>query len=195
MQKSSYYMATLNREADLLQQIIEDLLLLSRLDQGRTQPYLTSVDVNDLLSTLANDRATLFAGRGLTLIAEPTPGPLIVMADARMLTQVATNLMTNAMNYTRPGGTVTVRTAKQLAGDETWVTFAISDTGPGITPEDRTHLFERFYRGEAGRQSKAPGTGLGLAICRELVELHRGKITMESEVGRGSRFVVWLPAG
>jgi signal transduction histidine kinase len=195
LDKRPYYFATLNREADLLQQIIEDLLLLSRLDQGQTQPHLAPVDLNDLLGTLATDRATLFADRGLTLTAELAPGPLIVMADARMLMQVATNLMTNAMNYTQPGGTVTVRTAKQLVRDETWVTFAISDTGPGITPEDRAHLFERFYRGESARQSKAPGTGLGLPICRELVERHGGKITVESEVGRGSTFTVWLPAG
>jgi len=118
-----------------------------------------------------------------------------------MLMQVVTNLMTNAMNYTPPGGTITVRTGVEQArsGDrpeqeETWVTFSVSDTGPGIAPEDQAHLFERFYRGEAGRQSKAPGTGLGLAICREIVEKHGGKITLETEVGRGSTFTVWLPA-
>ena len=192
--KRPYYLKTLNSEADLLQQIIEDLLLLSRLDQGRTQPRLTPENINDLLETLATGRAPLFADRNLTLTTELAPGPLMVMADPRMLVQIATNLMTNAMHYTPPGGTVTVRTAKQLIGDETWVTFAIHDTGPGITPEDRAHLFERFYRGEAGRHSKATGAGLGLSICGELVERLGGKITVESEVGRGSAFIVWLPA-
>ncbi len=209
-EKRSYYMATLGRETDLLQQIIEDLLQLSRFDQDKTQLELAAVDVNDLIGTLAADRTTLFASRGLGLTVELAPGLLMALADGRMLVQVATNLMTNAMYYTPAGGTVTVRTRLQQGGQgaggpgsredtehvtpDTWVTFSIGDTGPGITPGDRAHLFERFYRGEAGRQNKAPGTGLGLAICREIVERHGGRITLETGAGQGSTFTVWLPA-
>jgi signal transduction histidine kinase len=208
LDKRQYYLATLNRESDLLQQIIEDLLLLSRLDQGKTQPDLASVDVNDLLGTLVADRTTMFADRGLTLTAELAPGLLVVRADARMLMQIATNLMTNAMNYTPRGGVVRVSTGVRISDSDfaggspqsavrnpksQWVTFLISDTGPGIAAEDLAHLCERFYRGEAGRQSKEPGTGLGLAICKELVERHGGQITVDSVVGQGTTFTVWLP--
>jgi signal transduction histidine kinase len=70
----------------------------------------------------------------------------------------------------------------------------VSDTGPGISPEEQARLFERFFRGEAGRKSNAPGTGLGLAICQEIVQRHNGRITIESAVGQGSTFTVWLPA-
>jgi signal transduction histidine kinase len=76
-----------------------------------------------------------------------------------------------------------------------WVTFSVSDSGPGISAEEQARLFERFSRGEAARLTRTPGTGLGLAICKELVERHGGKITVESEVGQGSTFTVWLPVG
>jgi signal transduction histidine kinase len=69
---------------------------------------------------------------------------------------------------------------------------SVSDTGPGISKADRAHLFERFYRGEAGRESGAPGTGLGLAICKEIMDLHNGRISVQSEIGQGSTFTIWL---
>jgi signal transduction histidine kinase/HAMP domain-containing protein len=194
LDKHDYYMDTLNRETDLLQHIIEDLLQLSRLDLGATQLALAPVDLNYVVGMLAADRATLIASRRLSLQTDLAPDLPLVLADGKMLMQVITNLMTNAMNYTPPGGTITVRTAVHATEEGTWVTFSVSDTGPGITPEDQAHLFERFYRGKAGYQSQAPGTGLGLAICRELVERHGGKITLETEVRRGSTFTVWLPA-
>jgi two-component system phosphate regulon sensor histidine kinase PhoR len=191
------------------------------------QPVLAPVDVNQVVTLLVSDRALLFANRGLTLEARTAPNLPLIQADEKMLIQVLTNLMTNAMNYTPAGGAVTVSTAVRIsdfgfrisdsAGDSPqsrcagreqsaiplrgtqavrnlqWVTFSVADTGPGISAEDRVRLFERFYRGEAARQTRTPGTGLGLAICQELVERHGGKITVESEVGQGSTFTVWLP--
>jgi signal transduction histidine kinase len=198
-EKREYYMTTLERESDLLQHIIEDLLQLSLLDLDKSQFTLLPVDLNALLSTLAADRAPLIADRGLTLRTDLAPELPLVLADAKALTQVASNLLTNAINYTPAGGVITMRTAVQWARsedrpgpDEAWVALSVSDTGPGISPEDRAHLFERFYRGEAARASQTPGTGLGLAICRELVERHGGRITLETAVGRGSTFTVWL---
>ncbi|MCX6030729.1 MAG: hybrid sensor histidine kinase/response regulator [Chloroflexi bacterium] len=208
-EKRTYYMATLNREAELLNQLIEDLLYLSRMDLGKTQPALAPVDVNELVAALTGDRAALLAERGLALQTELTPAPSTVQGDPRMLTQVLTNLMTNAMNYT-PQGTITVSTeprtddGRPMTGDgdhrssvrgrQTWFTFSVHDTGPGIGAEEQAHLFERFYRGDAGRKSGAPGTGLGLAICQEIVQRHGGRITVTSEAGKGSTFTVWLPA-
>ncbi len=72
-------------------------------------------------------------------------------------------------------------------------TFTVRDTGPGITAQDLPHLFERFYRGAAGRRASAPGTGLGLAISHEIVERLGGRFTVESEAGHGAAFTVWLP--
>jgi len=78
-------------------------------------------------------------------------------------------------------------------GNRKWVRFSVTDTGPGIPAEEQARLFERFFRGEAARQAGAPGTGLGLAICSEIVKAHGGRITVESQVGVGSTFTVWLP--
>jgi signal transduction histidine kinase len=102
------------------------------------------------------------------------------------------SLLTNAIHYTPTGGTVTLRTGTAEAEGRRWVTVSVSDTGAGISEEERTHLFERFYRGQAGRSSGAPGTGLGLAICKEIIDRYEGRITLKSQVGQGSVFTVWL---
>ena len=207
------YMETLNRETDLLQQLIEDLLHLSRVDLGKVRPVLASLDLNRLIGTLVADRTPLAAEHGLTLHTALAADMPPVLADAKMVTQVLTNLLANAMNYTPAGGTIVVSTAARRdgggaeergSGGDTqyairntpteWVTFSVSDTGPGIAAEEQTRIFERFYRGEAARQSRASGTGLGLAICQELIQRHEGKITLESQVVQGSTFTVWLPA-
>lgn len=116
-----------------------------------------------------------------------------VPADMRMLTQVLNNLLTNATAYTPHGGTITVRTRTQAAEGQTWATFAVEDTGPGISREEQAHLFERFFRGQAARAGNVSGTGLGLAICHEIIKRHQGRITVESQLGQGSTFTVWLP--
>jgi two-component system phosphate regulon sensor histidine kinase PhoR len=203
-------MATLHRETDLLTALIDDLLYLSRMDLGKIEPVLAPCDLNKLVGDLAGDRAALLADRGLRLEVNLAPALPLALADVKMIRQVLTNLMTNAMNYTRRGGTIAVSTGLEISDlrlqidsghnlqsaicDLQWVTFSVSDTGPGIPSEEQARLFERFYRGEAGRNSGAPGTGLGLAICQEIVQRHGGQITVESRVGMGSTFTVWLPA-
>jgi signal transduction histidine kinase len=87
-----------------------------------------------------------------------------------------------------------VLTAAQHTADQIWITVTVRDTGPGIAAKDLPHLFERFYRGEAGRKADAPGTGLGLAISQEIMERLGGRITVESEPGQGAAFTVWVKA-
>ncbi len=192
-ERRAQYLATVRREVELLHDLIEDLLQLTRLDARKVTPDLVPVDVNTLVSVLAEDRAVLLSDRGLTLTVQVQRGLPPVMADSKILKQVLTNLMTNAMNYTPRGGRISVRSALQEREGRPWVTFAVADTGYGIGPEDQEHLFDRFYRGEAARLSKVQGTGLGLAICAELVKKLNGRITVESEPGHGSTFTVWLP--
>jgi signal transduction histidine kinase len=210
-EKFKQYVATLNREANLLQQLIEDLLLLSRLDLDRAHPSLSVLDINEVVSRLANDRGLLMEKRGLSLQFGLAPGQLLAHTDRKMLLQIITNLMTNAMNYTPAGGTITLTTEMRdgppHAGQHAavraapewengrWAVVSVSDTGPGISPEDLAHLFERFYRGDAARQSSVPGTGLGLAICKELADRLDATVTVQSQLGQGSTFSVWLPVG
>ncbi len=187
------YLDSVAREVERLQVLIESLLDLSRLDLGKTTPQLQNINLNGLLLTLAVDRDRLFTERGLHLHLETTADLPEISADPKLLEQVATNLLTNALNYTPPGGHVWLSTANSTADGVPWVTFTVRDTGPGIAPEEQAQLFQRFYRGAAAYKSKSSGTGLGLAISQNIVALHRGRIALESAVGQGSAFTVWLP--
>jgi signal transduction histidine kinase len=99
------------------------------------------------------------------------------------------NLLHNALRYTEPGGRVTVR----LGIRESQVFITVEDTGQGIEPDQLPHLFERFYRTDRARARDSGGTGLGLPIVKEIIEAHGGRITVESQVGTGSVFTLWLP--
>ncbi|MBM4459846.1 MAG: GAF domain-containing protein, partial [Chloroflexi bacterium] len=194
-EKHAQYMTTLHSETAHLEHLIKDLLDLSWLDQGKIRIQLAALDVNRVIAMLVDARALLVRQAGLTLEVLPQPALPPALADADRLMQVLINLLTNAINYTPQGGTLTLRTALQQAEGRSWVTVAVSDTGLGIAAADLPHVFERFYRGTAAQQRNVPGTGLGLTICQEIVQRHNGRITVESEVGKGSTFTVWLPVG
>jgi len=193
MEHRQRYLESLAREIERLQVLIEELLDISRLDLEKTVPQWQSVDLNVLLTTLAEDRTRLFTEHGLHLYLDTAAELPTIAADPALLEQVATNLLTNALNYTPPGGDVWLSTAAVIEPAHSCVIFQVRDNGPGIAPEEQEQLFQRFYRGEAARVSKAPGTGLGLAISQGIVNLHHGRITLESDVGQGSTFCVWLP--
>ena len=116
----------------------------------------------------------------------------LAMADEKQFDQVLVNLLANAVNYTPEGGRVTISAGKSENGSGSAVWIAIADTGHGIEPSELPNIFDRFYRGTQNGKQGAPGTGLGLAICKEIVDRHHGHIAVESEVGRGSRFTVFL---
>ncbi len=191
--KRDMYMETLSREAERLQKLIEDLLDVSRLDLGKIKANLKLMDLNQLIETLVLDRRKLFEDRQLSLqiVKEAEFPPLRL--DAKLFEQILTNLLTNALNYTPPGGTVTLRTWRSEGEGHEWAMISVQDTGPGISKEEQAHLFERFYRGQAGRTTNVPGAGLGLTICKEIVDLHQGQMTLESTEGQGATFTIWLP--
>jgi len=195
-EKSTRYLKTLGRESDRLANLIDNLLYLSRLEAGSTPPQAVPVDLNRLLGDLAEDRQALAATRGLALTFEPDPHLPLTLGDEHLLVQVFTNLLTNAIQFTPGKGQVTLRTRRRVARDGSWVLAEVQDDGLGVSAEELPLIFRRFFRGQASRHTGTPGTGLGLAICREIVERHGGRITVESEglSGRGSRFTVWLPS-
>ncbi len=172
-------------ESDRLGRLVADLLTLARAGEGRLQLAATDVDLSATATALAREFAPLAAAKGLALHAEIAPG-VHVHGDPDRLHQLGVILLDNAVQYTRSGA-VTLR----LTGGHGAV-LTVSDTGPGIAPEHLPHIFERFYRGTAARQMD--GTGLGLAIARWIAEEHGGRIQVDSLPGRGSTFVVWLPA-
>jgi signal transduction histidine kinase len=192
--KTEERLDVIGRELQRLRGLIEELLNLSRLDLGQVTFRPVRCDLDTLIQTLVNDRQALAEQRGLTLRTELQPDLEPVDLDESTMVQAVSNLLTNALNYTTSGGRVLVRTMKTQSGGEFEVGFSVEDTGPGVNTEDLPHLFERFYRGGAGRQSGAPGTGLGLAIVKQVVELHRGRIDVRNGAnGCGAIFSVWIP--
>jgi signal transduction histidine kinase len=153
-----------------------------------------SSDLNKLIQTLVNDRQALSKARGLTLNTELQPDLGLISLDEPTIVQAFSNLLTNALNYTPAGGDVLIKTILVQEDGNSQAGFSVEDTGLGISAEDMPHLFERFYRGGAARQSGAPGTGLGLAIVKQVVDHHGGRIEVQNNPnGHGTKFTVWIP--
>jgi PAS domain S-box-containing protein len=191
--KANRYLETLSRESDRLADLVDDLLSISRLESGTASFEPAAIDLNQLLAALVDDRRALASERDLTLDIKPARGLPSAMGDIRLLSQVFTNLLTNAMNYTLPGDKITLRTRHEKIDGGQWVVAEVEDTGLGISPDELPLIFQRFFRGRASQVAHAPGTGLGLAICKEIVEQHDGCIEAESVQGKYTRFTVRLP--
>jgi two-component system OmpR family sensor kinase len=174
-------------EADRMTTLVEDLLLLARLDAGRPLS-LAETDLSPLVVDAVSDARA--AGAGHIWRLDLPDEPATVHGDAARLHQVLTNLLANARTHTPPGTTVTAR----VRHDGASVCLRIQDDGPGIPPELSDHVFERFARGDASRSRAAGSTGLGLAIVRSVVTAHGGEVGVESAPGR-TVFTVTLPRG
>ncbi len=175
-------------EADRMRRLVDGLLDLARLDSGLRALNLAQLDLRGLLAGAA-EKFSLRAGTaGVTLVADLPASLPPITGDADRLAQVVANLLDNALKHTPAGGRVTL----SAAASPTSIEISVSDTGPGIPPEDLGRIFERFYQVDKSRAHSA-GLGLGLAISREIVEAHGGRLRVESVTGLGSRFTVRLP--
>ncbi|NDJ78996.1 MAG: hypothetical protein GYB65_22320 [Chloroflexi bacterium] len=194
-ERTPTHLDVIRRETGRLSRIIDDLLTLSRLDQRRISLQLEDLDLNALVREYVEDRLPLAQQHNITLQAREHPGLPPVKADAGLVGQALSILLTNALNYTPAGGQVTVQAGTRAINSVTWSELAVEDNGPGISPADQQHLFERFFRGEAARATRAPGTGLGLAILKEIVERHQGQVSVYSSgiPGDGTRVSILLP--
>ena len=187
--KQNEYIQTLHRETERLTHLIEDLLTISRLEASQIHFHVHPTDINQLTEDLIWDRTNLAKQKSIDLDFIPSNNISLASADENLLTQAISNLITNAINYTQPGGRINVYTVQP---ESDWITIQISDTGVGIPPEELEHIFNRFYRGRASQLTGAQGTGLGLAISEEIIHRLGGKITLEFIPGKGSSFTIWL---
>jgi two-component system OmpR family sensor kinase len=174
-------------EAARMTTLVEDLLLLARLDAGRPVERART-DLSPLVVDAVSDARA--AGPEHAWRLELPDDPALVLGDAARLQQVLANLLANARTHTPPGSTVTARVVRAAGGV---VLLEVEDDGPGIPPELRGRVFERFARGDASRSRAAGSTGLGLAIVASVAAAHGGGVTVESEPGR-TLFRVTLPA-
>jgi signal transduction histidine kinase len=172
--------------ADELTVLIEDLLEMARLQSGRVELWRSQMDVRDVVSRAIRAIEPLVQAREQRLLFTPPVEPVIASVDAERLGRVLRNLLANAQKYGREGGVIAV--SLDRLDDE--VRVSVRANGPGISPDEQERIFERFYR---ARGSGSAGSGLGLAIARALVELHGGRVWVDSGPGQGSTFHVALP--
>ena len=164
--------------------------ILAELDSGLIRLDLRPDDLRATVLSAVEQAQVSAQRRGISLTNELPDSPLITRHDPQRLGQVLVNLIGNALKFTPRGGSVRVIMTPQDKGAR----IAVIDTGIGIEAKDLPRIFERFYRGSRASEARSSGSGLGLAIVRSIVEMHRGRIMVESRVGSGSTFAVTLPA-
>ncbi|MBM3823254.1 MAG: PAS domain-containing protein [Verrucomicrobia bacterium] len=182
------FLRTLERHANRLAFLIDDLLTLSRLESGQLQLNYQWLDLRTLVDHVVEDLQSKSRSRGQTMALE-IPEGIKVTADPERIEQVLANLIDNAMKYGSEGGRVVVRASR--SGDST-VEVRVVDDGPGIPRESLERVFERFYRVDKARSRDQGGTGLGLSIAKHVVHSHGGRIWVESEFGHGAQFCFTL---
>jgi heavy metal sensor kinase len=179
-------------ECSSLESLVNQLLLLSETEADLPMAKFETVDLRELTAKSIDMFTGAAEARGIDLRAESLP-PVAVHGNRQHLRQVLNNLLDNAVKYTPSGGEIVVSLTRDLEQRE--VRLRVSDSGPGISTEEKRHIFERFYRAESARSrsASAGGTGLGLSICQSIVHNHGGDIECISEVSRGTTFLVRLP--
>jgi two-component system, OmpR family, phosphate regulon sensor histidine kinase PhoR len=183
------FLDIIERNSVRLQNLVEDMLELSKLESNEFKLKREPVELErvvPLVLALFRERAEK---KGVRLGAELSAPLPEIEGDARALEHVLSNLVDNAVKYCPAGASIVVRASE----DDGRVRLVVTDTGPGIAPEHLSRVFERFYRVDAGRSRDLGGTGLGLSIVKHMVEAMRGKVSVESGVGKGSTFTVSLP--
>ncbi|RME74465.1 MAG: sensor histidine kinase [Chloroflexi bacterium] len=169
-------------ELDRMSRLVADLLLLSQADAGMSLRMQT-VELDTIILDVYRQARVIANGVNIQLGHEDQA---VVQGDPDRLKQLLLNLVTNALKHTPPGGKVTI----SLYREPEWVRITVADTGRGIAPSALPHIFERFYQAHG---DEAKGTGLGLSIAQWIAQAHGGEITVESELGKGSVFTLWLP--
>ena len=184
------FLQTIERHADRLTYLIEDLLTLSQLESGRLALNLRATQLRGVGARVIDSLEARARVKPVTLDNQ-IPADLFAQADGERLEQVLFNLVDNAIKYGQPGGRVIIQGEHSADGR---ARLSVQDDGPGIPPEAQERVFERFYRLDKARSREQGGTGLGLAIVKHIVQRHGGEVGLRSEVGKGSTFFFTLPA-
>jgi two-component system phosphate regulon sensor histidine kinase PhoR len=187
-QQAMRFLQKIDKHSDRLLYLIEDLLVISRLESGHAALNLAQVDLREVAQRVLDDLAARASARPAALVNK-IPAQTVVWADAERLQQVFFNLADNAIKYGKSGGCVSFGTRD--TGEKTEV--FVADDGPGIPPDSLGRVFERFYRVDRARSRENGGTGLGLAIVKHIVQAHGGEAWVKSEMQKGATFHFTLP--
>ena len=190
-ERQTHYLSRVRSNTQHLAGLINDLLDLSKIEEGKIELHAAHLSLGGLVLEVMETLKPIAAEKPIELEITTSEPSILVWADRDKITQVLTNLIGNAIKFTPPHGRVTVSSASYDTG---WVRVSVSDTGPGVSANERERIFDKFYQVAESGGSKPKGTGLGLAIAKTLLELHGGKIWVESEPSHGSTFYFTLPA-
>ena len=188
-------------EINRMSKIVDNLLLLARTETGEIRLFKEEVNLSQIVSEVVTQLTKLAHAKDLQIVATNHHEDIPLYGDALRIREMLLNLIENSIKYTEPGGSISVSLEKNaphsLPGEEEGsyegVKIVVSDTGIGIAKEDQERIFGRFFRVDKARSGEQGGSGLGLSICKWIVEAHQGEISVESELGKGSRFIVRLP--
>ena len=185
-------LSSLLEETIHLKRLISDLRDLSLAEAGQLRIEQQATDVNQLAAHVTSLLQPLAEEKKIQLLLDTAELPEVFVDPAR-ITQVLYNLLTNAIRYTQYEGKISVSTKIMQRDGQEWVSVCVEDNGPGIPAEDLPFVFDHFYRVDPSRDRRSGGTGIGLAIVKQLVEIHGGQVTVESKVGAGCLFCIYLP--
>jgi two-component system phosphate regulon sensor histidine kinase PhoR len=184
------FIQVINRHADRLTKIVEDLLVLSKIESKEFRLNLELLSLPELINEVLDLAKDAAVKKNISITKNEISPSLLVEADRNYLEQVLVNLLDNAIKYTLEGGKVTVSAIEK---DEKEIEISVQDNGIGIPQKDLPRIFERFYRVDKGRSQELGGTGLGLSIVKHIIQVHRGRVWAESQLGKGSTFYFTLP--
>jgi signal transduction histidine kinase/CheY-like chemotaxis protein len=189
LETQNEFLGIINKEADRLTRLINNLLDLSRIEAGRMNWHFEPCDLEEIVSTAVDTLKLSAVKKEVEFVVSHQGDGLPVHCDYDKMVQVITNLVGNALKFTPSGGRVTMLTRRSQGRAE----VVVSDTGLGIAPEFHAKIFEKFGQVDTSETREIKGSGLGLPIARSIVEAHRGTLTVESEAGEGASFTVQLP--
>lgn len=183
------FLKIIDSEADRMAFLVRDLLQLTRFDNKQVRLDITEIELNEFLSMTVRQNKIHAEAKHQQLSFEPYPHIVVVHGDRDRVGQVVNNIVTNAIKYSLEQATIRI----SITEDEQFFKINVKDTGMGISREDLPRIFERFYRVDKARSRAMGGTGLGLAIAKEIMESHGGRLTAESEYGKGTTMTMWFP--
>jgi len=184
------FLQVIQKHADRLAKIVEDLLTLSQIESKEFQLRIEKISLSEFVGDIFDFIKEAADKKEISISSHVNPSTLTVRADRGHLEQILINLLDNAIKYTHGGGKIKVSVIER---DQREIEFSIKDDGIGIPKEDLPRIFERFYRVDKGRSQESGGTGLGLSIVKHLVQAHGGRIWVESRLGEGSAFHFTIP--
>jgi two-component system phosphate regulon sensor histidine kinase PhoR len=187
---AAQFVRVIKRHSDRLEKIVEDLLILSKIESKEFQLRIESLSVSDLIADAIDFLKEPLSKKKISIsVLEISPTPLIY-GDRQYLEQVLINILDNAIKYGCDGGNIKILVSEN---PDDKIQVSVEDDGIGIPKEDLPRIFERFYRVDKGRSKELGGTGLGLSIVKHIVQAHGGNVWAESEITKGSTFYFTLP--